>query len=150
METLVKFMTQDLNPERLKEEMAAAGVPAQGATLAGFTRINARLYQPFASTQVIATHTGQPDTTAEPGEIKLKFDTAPTAPQETTLDGLLVAHDATNLSSAQQNKDTDLAAIPALVNAWNNWDTFTPSQKDNANRQAQRLIARLLDGSQDI
>lgn len=149
-------MNKDMNFERLREEMSVAGLPTDfGALLAGFTNINNRLYEPFASTQVISTATdpaGGPDITdsAEPGE--LRFDYVPdlTGPQQATLDGVLAAHDATNLSTGQQNDDTDIVAIPALVSNFQNWGSLNAAAKDNNHRQLTRLVARLLDSSRDI
>ena len=146
MADVVKFKVKDFNPDRLLEELEVAIISPEGMKWRGFTRINPRLYEPNASTKAIATSTGQPDVTADPGELHFKYATDPGAALDTVLD----AHDATKLSSLQIAREEDFAAIPALINAWNNWDTFTNIQKDNANRQAQRLIARLLDRGLDI
>jgi len=156
MATLVKIANKDINFERLREEMDAAGLPAGfGALIAGFNSINNRLHQPFLTTQIISRASdpaGGPDITdsADPGELRFRFDPDLTAPQEATLDGLLTAHDATNLSTAQQNNDTDIAAIPPLVSNYNSWGSLTLAQKDNNHRQLTRLVARLLDGQQDL
>ncbi len=156
MATLVKFMNKDMNFERLREEIIAAGLPSGfGALLAGFTRINGRLYEPFLTTQVISTASdpgGGPDITdsADPGELRFRFDPDLTGPQETTLDGVLTAHDATNLSTGQQNNDSDIAAIAPLVSNYQNWGSLNAAQKDNNHRQLTRLVARLLGGQQDL
>ena len=156
MGTLVKFMNKDMNHERLREELEVAGVPPQaGLLVAGFTRINSRLYEPFLTTQIISTATdpaGGPDITnsAQPGELRFDYTPDLTEPQETTLDGVLTVHDATNLSTGQQNDDTDIAAIAPLVDNYNNWGSLTLAQKDNNHRQLTRLVARLLDANQDL
>lgn len=156
MATLVKFMNKDLNFERLREEMSVAILPVSfGSLIAGFTQVNKRLYEPFLSTQVISSSTdpgGGLDITdsADPGELRFNFDPDLTAAQETTLDGVLTAHDATNLSTNQQNKDTDIAAIAPLVSNYQNWGSLTPAQKDNNQRQLTRLVARILDSAQDL
>ena len=146
----IKFAIKNINLELLREELVAVSVPVQGLLMAGFHRLNARVYEPNAATQVIARASGRPDVTAEPGELKFKNDPALTLDEEVALDAVLSAHDATNLSAGQRNDDTDSAAIPALVNAFRNWDTRTPAQKDNILRQLTRLVARLLDSSQNM
>ena len=156
MATLVKIMNKDMNFERMREEMSVVGLPTGfGALLAGFTRINNRLHEPFLSPQIISRASdpgGGPDITdsADPGELRFRFDLVLTALQETTLDGVLTAHDATNLSTSQQSNDTDIAAIAPLVNNFQNWGSLTAAQKDNNHRQLTRLVARLLDGQQDL
>ena len=156
MATLIKFMNKDMNFERLREEIIAAGLPdGFGALLAGFNQVNRRLHEPFASRQVISRSSdpgGGPDITdsADPGELRFRHDPDLTGPQETTLDGVLTAHDATNLSTGQTNSDTDIAAIAPLVSNYQNWGSLTPAEKDNNHRQLTRLIARLLDGAQDL
>ncbi len=156
MTTLIKTMNKDMNFERFHEEMSVAGLPTDfGALLAGFNRISQRLYEPFLSTQIISRSTdpaGGPDITdsADPGELRFNFDPDLTAPQETTLDGVLTAHDATNLSTNQQNRDSDIAAIAPLVNNYQNWGTLSNPEKDNNHRQLTRLVARLLDSAQDL
>ena len=156
MTILIKIMNKDLNHERLRDEIEFAGLPAQsGLLIAGFTRINNRLHESFASTQIISRASdpgGGPDITdsAAPGE--LRFDYVPdlTAPQQVTLDGILAAHDATKLSRDQQNKDSDLAAIAPLIANFQNWGSLNNPAKDNNHRQLTRLVARLLDSTQDL
>ncbi len=146
MATIVKFAIKDINPDRLRDEFELAVLVPSGILFAGFHSISNRLMEPFLTTEVIATHTGLPDTTAEPGELHLNYPSDPGAP----LDTLLAAHNATNLSNSQLNEDRDAAAAIAHKNAFDNWDTLTAIQKDNANMQAQRSLARLFNSATDI
>ena len=155
MATLVKIMNKDLNLPLFREEMVAAGVPVEGATIAGFDYVGVGQYEPFTETRVISTHSdpaGGPDIeeTAEPGELRFRFATVPTAPQEAIIDGVIAAHDATGQSTDQVQKQSDTAAIPILVDRWQNWDTLTNPQKDEVLKHLTRLVARLLDGTQQL
>ena len=146
MLTIVKFVVKDLNPERLREELETAGILPEGALFAGFDRISDRLMEPFSETRVIGRTTGQPDRTADPGEIHLHYVGDPGS----ALDVVFSAHNATVLSTAQTNHDADAAAIPILVNRYQNWGALSDSQKDNVLKQLTRLVARLLDTAQDL
>jgi hypothetical protein len=150
MVVVIKFADKNINPDRLHDELIAASIEPEGMLWAGFDRINNRLMEPFAETRVIATATGQPDTTADPGELHFRYPVALTAPQDAALDQLLLDHDHLQLSTAQQNKDLDEQAIPALISNFQNWGSLTPAQKDNNHRQLTRLVGRLLDSSQDV
>ena len=146
MPKFVKFANKDLNPDRLRDELELAAILPEKLLFAGFHVINDRLMEPFLTIEVIATHTGQPDTTAVPGELHFGYPSDPGA----TLDVLLAAHDATLLSKSQTNHDADVAAIPILVSRYKNWDTLTDPQKDSVLRQLTRLVARLLDSAEDL
>ena len=143
---IIKFVIKDINPDRLRDELTTAGILPEGLLFAGFHRITNRLMEPFTETEVIATATGKPDVTADPGEFHFRYPSDPGA----ILDTVLVAHDATLLSKSQQNSDNDATAIPILVNRYQNWNTLTKEQKDNTLRQITRLVARLLDSAQDL
>ncbi len=155
MVTLVKIMNKDLNLPLLREEMVAAGVPVEGATIAGFDYVGGGQYIPFTETRVISTHSdpaGGPDIegTADPGELRFRFATVPTAPQEAIIDGVLTAHDATGQSTDQVQRQSDKDAIPILVDRWQSWGTLNNAQKDDVLKNLTRLVARLLDGSQQM
>jgi hypothetical protein len=150
MATTIKFMNKNLNLNRLQEELQVAGVPITGMLVAGFNRVGLSQYEPFTETQVIGQATGQPDDTADPGELRFKSDAILSSTDELNLDVILSVHDNTLKSSSQANKDTDIAAIAPLVNNFQNWGTLSNAEKDNNHRQLTRLVARLLDSTQDI
>ena len=146
MADIVKFYAKDFNPDRLHDELIVAGIEPTGMRWSGFDHINTRLMEPFTETRVISTSTGQPDVTADPGELLFRYPSDPGS----SLDTVLTAHLATNLSKDQQNEDSDISAIAPLVNNFQNWGSLSNAQKDNNQRQLTRLVARLLDSKQDI
>jgi hypothetical protein len=143
-------MNKDLNFGLLMQEMAAAGVPIQGVHIAGFDHVGSGHYVPFASTQVIATSTGQPDVTAEPGELQFRNDLALTGPQETALDGVLVAHDETQQSDVEVNRSADIVAKDLLIDRYQNWVGLSNAQKDTVLQNLCRVVARLIDRSTNL
>ncbi len=143
MATLIKSAVKDFNPDRLKDELEVASILPEGVLWAGFERINNRLLQPA---EQISKATGQPDVVYPPGELHFDYPTDPGA----ALDTILAAHDATLLSRSQTNADRDIIAGDAHENAFNEWDTLTPAQKGNANKQAQRSLARLFNSNKDL
>jgi hypothetical protein len=143
-------MNKDLNFGLLMQEMAAAGVPIQGVLIAGFNHVGSGHYVPFVSTQVIATATGQPDVTAEPGELQFRNDPALTGPQETALDGVLTAHDETQQSDIEVNRSADIVAKDLLIDRYQNWGTLSNAQKDTVLENLCRVVARLIDRSTNI
>lgn len=150
MATIIKIANKRINLDRLTEELATAGIPLQSLLLAGFNQFNVRVSQPNASTKVIATGTGKPDDTAEPGELRFTYDPPLTVAQETTLDGVLAAHDHTVNSTSQNNADQDTADAAQLASDFQNWDTLLPPEKDESQERLTRLVARLFDSSIDI
>lgn len=150
MATIIKIANKRINLDRLTEELETAGIPLQGLLLAGFNRLNVRVNQPNASTKVIATGTGKPDDEADPGELRFTYDPALTTAEETTLDGVLVAHDHTVNSNAQDNQDQDAADAESLANDHREWNDLSNAQKDENQETLSRLTARLQDRSIDI
>ena len=146
MPTFIKFAVKDINPDRLHDELVVAGIEPEGVLFAGFHPANNRLTEPFTATEVIATATGKPDVTADPGELHFRYPSDPGV----ALDTVLTNHVATNLSIAQTNEDRDETAAIAHINAFNNWDSLNATQRNNANKQAQRSLARIFNSSTDI
>jgi len=146
MATFVKFANIDINPDRLHDELLLAGIEPEGILFAGFHSISKQLMEPFTETEVIATHTGLPDTTADPGELHFRYPSDPGTP----LDTLLSAHDATLLSRAQTNNKSDTDAVPILIDKYQNWGTLSDSEKFDVLRAIVRLVARHEDASQDV
>jgi len=150
MITLIKFMNKDLDLDLFKQEYLVAGLPEYGMLLAGFTRMGRQQYEPFASTQIISSQTdpgGGPDITdsADPGELRFRYEVALTAPQEAALDALLIAHDATQKSDIQIEREKDVTAKDQFIETFHDWDTLTALQKDNRTQELFRVVARLLD-----
>ena len=70
--------------------------------------------------------------------------------EDADLDAVLTLHDATQNSTGQDQKQEDQDAIAPLVSNYQNWGTLTVAQKDNNHRQLTRLVARLLDSTQQL
>lgn len=140
MADLIKIVVKDFNQDLLGEEMAAVVPSLLGGGLLwrGFDRLNRNVYTPST------VHGG----TA--GELVFKYDPELTAPREAQLDVVLAAHDATQLSSGQQNKAQDEIDRQNFVQTFNDWDTLTDAQKLNRTKELFRVVARLVDSRTDI
>jgi len=149
MEILTLVAPGDVNLSLLKEEIAAAGLPQMGLGIRGMTSVRneifADLFVRFPSTQVIVTKTGEPDVTAEPGEINFKTQVALTTAEEITLAAVLTAHDATQRTVEQVRAKEHRESSVTLKNIYQQWDTLTPAQKDSGTKEAIRRLARVID-----
>lgn len=153
MATVIKVANKNINLDRLAEELEAAGIPMEGLLLAGFHRVGLNTYEPNAARQVIARRSspdGNIEDEADPGELRFRFPADLSADQVTTLDPVLAAHDPAVLSVGQRNIKADEDAVPLLATAYQDWDSLTPPQKDDALRLVVRSVARALDGSIDL
>ena len=138
MAALIKIVVKDFNQELLGEEMGAASLLGGGLLWAGFEKINRRVYSPSA------VHGNTP------GELRFNYDPELTEAQQTTLDGILAAHDATQLSAGQTNKDQDEVDRQNFVTTFQDWNSLTNAQQLNRTRQLFRGVARLVDSSTDL
>ena len=154
MADVTKIAVKNLNLPLLMEELAAAGLGQPGLLLAGFVRFNAQHYQPLGSRSVIGSRTAPDGSTiedeADPGELRFRFPADLTGPQDTALVAVLAAHVAAERSTGQTNEKADQDAIAPLVNNFQNWGALSAAEKDNNHRQLTRLVARLLDSSQNV
>lgn len=138
MAALIRIVVKDFNQHRLREEMDAAGLLGGGLLWAGFEELDRRIFTPSA------VHGNTP------GELRFKYDPPLTAPQETALDGVLAAHDSTNLSRSQINQDQDEVDRQNFITTFQDWNTLTNAQQLNRCRQLFRVVARLVDSRTDI
>ena len=154
MADVTKIAVKNLNLPLLMEELATAGLGQPGLLLAGFVRSNAQHYRPLGSRSVIGSRTAADGSTiedeADPGELRFRFPVDLTGPQDTALVAVLAAHVATDRSTGQTNTKADQDAIAPLISNFQNWGTLSAAQKDANNRQVTRLVARLLDSSQNV
>ena len=149
MVVVVKIANKNLNLPLLFDELQAAGLAQQGLLVAGFEHVGNQRYRPFVVRTVIGK-SGDVEDFADPGELRFRFADPLSTAEDTALDGVLTAHDATQTSGDQDNKQADADAIAPLVANYRNWATLTAAQKDNNARQVTRLVARLLDSTQDL
>ena len=149
MADVTKFAVKRINLPLLFEQLQATGLGQPGLLMAGFKNIQRQRYDPLAVRTEVGRSGDVPDF-ADPGELRFRFPAPLSSGEDTDLDNLLAAHDATQNSTGQQQKQDDDDAIPALVNNYQNWGTLTAAQKDNNHRQLTRLVARLLDSTQQL
>lgn len=154
MAQLIKFAVKDLNAALLKQQHDALGLPPGGLLFAGFTAQGNALHTPNATRQVIARRTnpagGDFEDEADPGELRYNFEPPLDAGQETILDGLLAAHDGSQLSDLQIAKQADVAAKDILIDRFQNWDSLDAAQKDAVLKNLTRLVARVIDRTASI
>ena len=146
---VVKIANKNLNLPLLLDELRAAGLTQEGLLVAGFQHEGNQRYRPFTVRMVIGK-SGDVEDFADPGELRFRFADPLSVAEDAALDAVLAAHDATQSSTDQQNKQSDQDAIAPLVSNYRNWATLTAAQKDNNARQVTRLVARLLDSTQDL
>ncbi len=138
MAELIIVVVKDFNQELLGQEMQAAGLLGGGLLWAGFDKINRRVYSPSA----IHGNT--------PGELRFKYEPELTEAQQVTLNGILAAHDSTQLSTGQTNKAQDEIDRQNFVDTFNDWNTLTNVQQLNRTRELFRVVARLVDSRTDL
>ena len=146
---VVKIANKNLNLPLLFDQLQAAGLTQQGLLVAGFEHVGNQRYRPLTVRTVIG-RSGDVEDFADPGELRFRFADVLSSAEDTALDGVLAAHDATQNSSDQDNKQDDADAVAPLVANYRDWGTLTAAQKDNNARQLTRLVARLLDSTQDL
>ena len=135
---LIKIVVKDFNQDLLSQQMGTAGLLGGSLLWAGFDRINRRIYAPSA------LHGNTP------GELVFRYDPHLTEAQQDALDVILAAHDATQLSSNQQNKAQDEIDRQRFVQTFQDWDTLTATQQLNRTQELFRVVARLVDSRTDI
>lgn len=147
MPTLVKTASKDFNPDRLREELEAAGLAAVVTSMgwAGFVKAAPRLYTPAATRRVVATSVSNGERTedvADPGELRFFTTRDLTGAEDASLTTVLTAHVATQRSAEQVRQDQDEADLDALLatefaayrTRVTTWDTLNPAQKLDAAR----------------
>ncbi len=143
--TTTKVADKNLNFPLLTEELVASIVPAYGLLLAGFSSADGVLYVPNATRQVISTRDtpgGKVVDAADPGELRFETRNALTAAQDTALDGVLTAHNATTRTAEQTRQAQDATDAAQLVTDYGAWDGMTAEQRDATTKIMLRLVAR--------
>lgn len=149
MADVTKFAVKNINLPLLFDQLQAAGLTQQGLLMAGFEHAQNQRYRPFAVRTEIG-RSGDVVDFADPGELRFRFANPLTGAEDTALDAVLAAHDATQTSSDQDNKQSDADAVDPLVANYRDWATLSAAEKDNNARQVTRLVARLLDSTQNL
>lgn len=145
MPTLVKIANKNLNLSLLTEELGSVGLDQHSLLMAGFRQQDERTYVPNAARKIIARRTtpgGEVVDEADPGELRFTSDAAFTVAQESSLDGVLVSHDAAVLTAEQEREDLDAKDLDQLVRDYAGWDTMSRPQKDVVTKRVVRLLVR--------
>ncbi len=151
-EIVVKFHVKDFNADLLRLELDGTGVPAYGGPSWRGFELNrtSELYEPIPERKVVATHTGLPDTFAEPGELHFQFRNPLTGPEDAALVGVLNAHDATVRTPNQQRETQDEADLVELLSDYLAWDGLNNQAKFVVLKRLLRVVIRELDSDAAI
>lgn len=142
-----KIVNKNINLNKLTEEMTTAGFTNFGFLMAGFNKLNDRVYQPNAAQKVIATSTGKSDDLADVGEIRFRTEEELTGQEETDLDAVYTAHDYTKLTAEQIRVDQDVTDADQLLIDFGNFDSMSQGQINSTIKKALRVLVRQLKGS---
>jgi hypothetical protein len=147
----VRVSIKDFNADKLQEELTS--LPIQGITWAGFIRSGERMYTPFPEdSRVIGTSSIDGDDVALRGELRFFSPSSLTAPQNTSLDAVLQAHNSAIPTSEQTRQDQDTAELNALLatdiavyrNHLTTWDAKTTANKFVASKEMFAIIVKML------
>jgi len=156
MATVTKIAIKNFNPDRLREELAAAGAGAllTGIGWAGFTGAG-RLYTPAGVTREIGRSVVNGVTvvdTAVNGELRFYTTRDLTGPEDTALTNVLTAHNSLLLSAEQVRQDQDEADLDAIlateraafIAALAAWDGQTTAQRFVASKAMFTTLGKLM------
>ena len=143
MALIVKTVLKPLNADQLMAELAA--LPIAGVTWAGFDKVDDRRYGPMAAAREIGHSVSngvRVSDTANPGELRITTSRDLTAPETTSLDSILAAHNAATLSAEQQRQDQDTTDLSQLLSDFSAWDGMNNAQRNAALKRVLRLMLR--------
>jgi hypothetical protein len=146
--TVERTAVKNFNPDLFMQELKATILNSvfSGISWAGFEASpGGRRYTPIASPRKIGERNEGGVITedwADPGEMRFHALGALSGAEDTALDTVISAHDATSLTVEQQRKDTDDADFQTLKTAYVDWDTLTAAQRWAATRIMARLVLR--------
>ena len=144
---LTKFRNAPINPDRLREEWVAAGLGPllPSVTIAGFTRLSPRRYEPFTERRVVGVSVvdgTRVEDFADPGELRFALAQPLTPSEDASLDAVLAAHNPAVLSAEQVRQDQDDADAAQLEADFGAWDAMNNAQRFTALKRLVRLVIR--------
>lgn len=149
METIVKIAGGNVNPEKFGEELASSLGIQFSVTFAGFKQspTDPHVMIRNSGKEIIGRRkdsTGNTFDLADPGEIRFLTESPLTPAENTTLDGLVSAHDPTVKSREQRREDNDAVALAIVTDNLKaaNWAGLTNGQKTETLRRACQLLFR--------
>ena len=157
MALIKKIHVKDFNPDKLREELEAAGGGfVQSTVWAGFDSVSDRLYTPMQARRAVGSSSVNGVQTidyADPGELRFVTPRDITPAEDDGLETILVAHNAATLSQAQIEADADEDVFDALiaekkpiyVGHLNNWDTYTNTQRTAATKEMFEIVADVMN-----
>ena len=152
MATIKKTILKNINPEKLNEELRAAGVNPSRLVWAGFERVDSAIRKPTATSCVIerrqdVTTNGQEViTTAEPGELHFEYTGSI---NEATLDSVLTSHDSSVKTVEQVRLEKDETEIDQMVALAKDFDAQVTTFADAKVllKRLTRIVVRLHRGA---
>lgn len=139
MNVITRTLSISVNPDRLLEDVKAAGLPVDVIGYPGYEPETRRKYNLRKEPHVYHTATGQSGTVeyvADPGYVRVISSRALTTAEERTLDGLLAAHDHTVLSTGQAQRDQEKADLLDIKNTLAAGQNLTLTQLSTFSRIA--------------
>ena len=149
---VIKIAAKTFNGSLLLQELTGA-LPLNSLSWAGFQRQSNRRYEPFAEvSRVVGRSSVAGDDVALRGELRLSMSRSLTATEDTTLDSLLTAHNATQLNAEQTRQDQDETDLDSLIvteigayrNNIRNWDSMTNVAKMAAAKEMFIVLGKAL------
>jgi len=147
---LTKLVVKTFNAMLLREEMQAAGLLAriESVVWAGFAQAGNRYYAPLTEPTVIgssSTPGGVTEDIAQPGEFRFNVPADFSPAEESALDGVLAAHDYTQITAEQGREEQDVSDWQALYNNWPAYrdGTLNAAQQHQYETMGWRLLLRL-------
>ena len=155
MAIYIRFHIKDFNPDRLREDFGALASLFNSMSWAGFAQIGDRQYTPNPARKLVAVSVVngvRTENFADPGELRFTTSRTLTSIEETQLDGLLSAHDWTQLSAEQVRQDTDKAELDALLGTERQiykdhlaaWDGYNNIEKAAATKEMFQIVGKVL------
>ncbi len=146
-----KNVIKTINSSLLQVEISAA-LPMTGISWRGFIRseTNQRWMEPFPEASRRVGRSNGVEDFANRGDLRLRFDRDLTGPEDTQLDGILTAHDHTQLTQRQQRQEQDNTDTDILKTRLSEWDTLNNNQRWNVVRRMLRMIIRLQRRDEDV
>lgn len=136
-----KISIKDFNVSLLHEQLA--GLPVLNLSWAGFNRLDDLRRTPFPEeSRIVGYSSGSGNDVALRGEIRFNISQALTPAEDTNLNGILAAHNATQLTLEQQRQVQDGNDLDQIRTGFQNWDALTNTQKFAVLKLAIRCLLR--------
>lgn len=139
-----KIRLVDINPDLLREQLAAAISVTVVIGTHGFDRVSRRFATVALAPKPVVTKGGVVTDSADIGEVRIATEVAMSAADDTAFATTLSAHDQTQLTQEQRREDKDASALAILSTNLQRatWDGLNNLQKFNVLRRGIQLLLR--------